>query len=227
MCQQRLSTGFVLLLTGLFSSVAPADEAVFQEDKSEPSVSVLCQGRLRHGVMAIGGETTGTTITFHRVTWELKLPDEASREFAERHHKKPVVVTGTLRKVVATESKVRWIIDVTRLTEPDARQAPEDSAQVTIRGTLRAALSRTGNTPDYSIRTDGQLWNLNLSADRKIQTAAESLIGQPVHVTGIVPPPPEKNERPTEKPDASLPPIVRVKRIQAVTSTTVTPRAFE
>ena len=50
----------------------------------EPSVSVKCCGRLRHGVVAIGGETTGTTITFNRTVWELQLPDDAAREFAAR-----------------------------------------------------------------------------------------------------------------------------------------------
>ena len=69
-----------------------------------------------------------------------------------------MVATGTLRRVVGTERKVRWIVDVTRLTEPDSRQAPRDIAKMTIRGTLRAALSQTGNTPDVSIATDRPCW---------------------------------------------------------------------
>jgi len=227
MCKRLLPTSFALLITGLFSLVVTADEAFFQEDEPEPSISVLCQGSLRHGVMAIGGETTGSTITFHRTTWELKFPDKTSAELAARYHKKPVVVTGTLRSVVSIEKKVRWIVDVTRVAEPDSRQAPKDSARIAIRGTLRAALSQTGNTPDYSITVDRRVWKLDLAADPEIQTSAEPLIGRHVLVNGIVPPPPEKTERPTEKRNVSLPPIVRVKSIQAATSTKDAPHVFE
>ena len=68
----QLATG--LLLTFGVSTSAAEPQATRQ---SEPSIRVECHGKLRYGVVAIGGETTGTTITFDGMTWELKLPDEA------------------------------------------------------------------------------------------------------------------------------------------------------
>jgi len=227
MCQQLMSVRFFFLVSCLVHSITAADEAFFDESETAPSVSVLCQGRLRHGVVAIGGETTGTTITFHRTTWELKLPDKASGDFAERNHKKPVVVTGTLRKVAATESRVRWIIDVTRITELSAREVPKDSATMTIRGTLRAALALSGNTPELSVNTTGQKWKLDLAANRPLQATAESLIGKSVLVTGTLPPPPEKNAVTNGKRQTPAPDTVRVKSIKAAPAPKSPPRVFK
>ncbi len=226
MCKHLIPIGFVFLVTCRFHSIVTADEAFFDESKTTPSVSVLCQGRLRHGVMAIGGETTGTTITFHRVTWELKLPDKASGDFAERNHKKPVVVTGTLRKVAATESRVRWIVDVTRITELDPRDTPKDSARITIQGTLRAALSQTGDTPELSVNTANQKWKLDIAANPVVKSVAESLIGQTVLITGTLPPR-EKNSSPNEKRRTPIADTVRVNTIKAAPRTTIAPRVFE
>ncbi len=222
----------VILVTGSMSSwsMATAGEAGSQEDDSNctnSSVLVQCHGRLRHGVVAIGGETTGTTITFHRITWELQLPDDASREFAQQHHKQSVAVTGTLRKIVGTADRVRWIIDATRISELDSREVPQEVAKLNIRGTLRAALSQTGNTPELSISTDAQIWNLDFAADRQVQTAAESLIGQHVHVAGILRPPPERTERTTEESREPVRHSVRVESIKAAPCAAAAPRLFE
>ena len=77
----------VLLLAIGVSTLAAEPQGAKQ---SEPSIRVECHGKLRHGVVAMGGETTGSTITFDGTTWELKLPDEVSRTFAKEHHKNPV-----------------------------------------------------------------------------------------------------------------------------------------
>ncbi len=212
----RLFSITLFLLTACsLPAVVAADEVIPEQEPKEPSVSVVCHGRLRHGVIAIGGETTGTTITFNRVTWELQLPDDASRELAARHHKAPVVVTGTLRRVVGVEDAVRWIVDVEKLSALDSRDAPEEDAKVTVRGTLRAALSQTGDTPNLSVRADDQIWRLDLAANRETQAAAESLIGQPVLLTGSVLPLPEDSERSTTKSPAGETHTVRVNNIVA------------
>ncbi len=212
------------LISSLFLSVCTcsvfllADEAFFEEDQPEPSVFVQCNGRLRHGVVAVGCETTGTTITFRRMIWELQLPDDDSREFAKRHHNEPVVVTGALRKVIGTEDMVRWIVDVNKLTEADSGSKSDEDAKVTIRGTLRAALSQTRDTPDLSIRTDDQTWQLDFASGQKTRTAAELLIGQPVLLTGNVVPllegsaHDEASKSSTKKPTTQT---VRVKTIDA------------
>jgi len=226
MSQRLLSISLLLVTTLSLPAVLTADEAILTKETKEPSVSVLCHGRLRHGVVAIGCETTGTTITFHRVTWELQLPDEASRELAARHHKAPVVVTGTLRRVMGTEDIVRWIVDVEKLSALDSRDAPEEGAKVTIRGTLRATLPQTGDTPDLSVRADDQNWRLDFAADREIQTAAESLIGQPVLLTGSVLPLPQESERKTTNSPTPETHTVRVKTFEASVSDAADSRFF-
>lgn len=205
-----LSAGVVLLTGILPSLLTKADETPVTDAPAENSVAVLCLGRLREGVVAVGGETTGTTITFQRVTWELQIPDEAGREFARRHDRELVVVNGTLRKVVGTETAVRWIVDVQKLTAHDSRERSDEGARIIIRGTLRAALSATGNIPDLSVRTNDQTWRLDFEGDRETQTAAASLIGQSVRLTGRVNPPAGDAERETAESQWKATPRVRV-----------------
>jgi len=157
--------------------------AMADDTPREPSVSVECCGRLRHGIVAIGGETTGTTITFNRTVWELRLPDDAAREFANEHHKERVIVTGRLRKVSGTEVKDRWIIDVRTLSKRDTTK-DEEGTRLTIQGTLRTADPRQGDSPEMTIDADGQVWPIDLSSDAKLRGKAESLIGRPVLLTG-------------------------------------------
>jgi len=190
-----------------------ADEAFSENDTKKPSVSVECQGILRHGIIAIGGETTGTTISFHRITWELQFADDNDREFAALHHKKPVLVTGALRKVVSTESMTRWIIDVKKISASDSRDSQAEGAQVAVRGTLRAALSTTGDVPNLSVRTDDQTWSLDFAENREAQSAAELHIGQPIVLKGTMLPPPDEEEREIKKPRGSVMYWIRVKAI--------------
>jgi hypothetical protein len=191
-----------------------ADEASSENDTKKPSVSVQCQGLLRHGIVATGGETTGTTISFHRITWELQFADDSDREFAALHHKKPVLVTGALRKVVSTESMIRWIIDVKKISASDSRDSQLEGAQVTVRGALRAALSTTGDVPILSVRTDEETWRLDFAASREAQSAAELHIGQPILLKGTVLPPPDEEERGIKKPRGSEMYWIRVKAIE-------------
>lgn len=210
-----LSNALLLLIVCSLPAAVATDEVFPQQEPKEPAVSVVCHGRLRDGVIAIGCETTGTTITFNRVTWELQLPDDASRELAARYHKSPVVVTGTLRRVAGTEDAVRWIVEVEKISPRDSRDAPEEGAKVTLRGTLRAALSQTGDTPDLSVRADDQVWRLDFAVNREAQAKAESLIGQPVLLTGNVLPGPEDSERSTTRPPAAETHTLRVRTVEA------------
>ena len=181
--------------------------AMADETPPATSVSVECCGRLRHGVVAIGGETTGTTISFNRMVWELQLHDDAAREFAKEHHKEPVVVTGTLRKICGTEVKVRWIIDVTKLSERDAKK-DEEGIRLTMQGTLRPAESRRDGSPMMTIDTDGEIWPIDVSADASLQVKAESLVGEPVLLSGSLDRVAEE-EQVTENKE-SVPLIIRV-----------------
>ncbi|MEJ7594766.1 MAG: hypothetical protein WKF77_24835 [Planctomycetaceae bacterium] len=171
----------------------------------KPSVSVECCGRLRHGVVAIGGETTGTTITFNRTVWELQMHDEAAREFAQEHNQEPVIVTGTLRKTSGTEVKDRWIIDVWTLSERDAT-TDKEGTRLTIQGTLRATKPPTSDSREITIDADGEIWPIDVSSNPRLQVKAESLVDQPVLLTGSL-------ERVMEV-ESGSPIIIRVKTVK-------------
>ena len=79
-------------------------------------VKVFIRGKLQTGIVAIGGETTGTIITSGNVTWELNLGDDKSlRQQAEELNEKPVIVTGMLTRKEGVEIRERWIVDVAEL----------------------------------------------------------------------------------------------------------------
>lgn len=150
-------------------------------DKVKPTVSVKCSGRLRDGIMAIGGESTGTTITFNRVAWELQLHDDAARKFVSEHNKAHVTVTGRLRKVAGIEVKVRWIIDVDKISIRDAVKVVE-GADVAILGTLRTS----GSNQRYKmqVESDNQAWPIDVSRDIESPYAPESFLNKQVYLTG-------------------------------------------
>ena len=65
----------------------------------QDSINVHVVGTVRTGVAAIGGETTGTTITANEITWELDLGDnEAFRNLARKLNEKGAMVRGTLTR---------------------------------------------------------------------------------------------------------------------------------
>lgn len=170
------------LFTGICLTLCPL--AIVDESPPKSSVSVDCCGRVRHGVVAVGCETTGTTITFNRIVWELQLNDESTRNFAKKHHKETVVVKGKLRKVAATESKVRWIVDVESMTEHDPAKVDEGT-KLTIYGTLRAT-DRRGEASEMIIDADDEIWPIRAAADAKLDINPQSLVGEAVIAKGIV-----------------------------------------
>ncbi len=85
-------------------------------EASRASIEVTVRGTLRTGMVAIGGETTGTTITSGGVTWELELA-EHQREIARRSSGKPATVTGRLTEVRGVEIPKRLVLRVARIEE--------------------------------------------------------------------------------------------------------------
>ena len=195
---------FISGISLTFCMFAAADDT-----PPEPSVSVQCCGRVRDGIVAIGCETTGTTITFNRMVWELQLPDAAARGFATAHNKEFVNVTGTLRRIAGTEVEERWIVDVKTFSERDATKDKEGT-RLTIQGMLRATDPRTDDSPEFTIDADGQVWPVDLTSDATRLVKAESLVGKPVLVTGSL-------ERVTEE-DSGEPMIIRVKTLKLSTN---------
>lgn len=106
---------FLLLVLAAIAS-PPASPAVGDYIK----VEVL--GTLRTGIMAIGGETTGTLIKARGVTWELdlsQLPGGAAR--VESLDGRRVVVKGSLEVRPGVERRERAIVTVTSLERSPSR----------------------------------------------------------------------------------------------------------
>lgn len=79
-------------------------------------IQVEIRGTLNTQVFAIGGETTGVTITANGITWDLSIPPgSALRKKAENHHQKTVLVTGRLTMKQGVERGPRYIVNVDTL----------------------------------------------------------------------------------------------------------------
>lgn len=116
----RLQIAFILtLLAAVMSSLlaAPQDDAAIKDQESSKESSeyilVTVRGVLNTGIVAIGGETTGTTITANGVTFELDLggKQEWSKR-AEQQNGQTTEVKGFLHRRPGVEIKERWIIEV-------------------------------------------------------------------------------------------------------------------
>ena len=199
------------LLTGITLTVCTFAVTVEPPPKPsvKPSVLAECCGRMRHGIVAIGGETTGTTITFNHIVWELQLNDDAARNFAKKHHSEPVVVTGMLRNVAGTEAKPRWIIDVNSMSKVDPKKHDE-GGKLTMRGTLRATDRARNDGNEMSVDVDDKTWPIDISSDAVLHANAMALVGESIVAKCHV-------ER-TDKEDSASPIIIRVNTVQQADS---------
>jgi hypothetical protein len=105
------------LLLSLSMLLAALPLALAAEDKPpEDSIQVEVRGTLEHGIVAIGGETTGTIIKAGNVTWELDLSgDPKLTAAAEKLNKQKVVVSGLYYKKPGVEIAERHIVKVKSL----------------------------------------------------------------------------------------------------------------
>ena len=79
-------------------------------------IKVEIQGKLQTGVLAIGGETTGTLIQANGVQWEVDLGnDRMLVSLAEKLNGKTVMLTGKLRVQQGIETGKRWIVTAASL----------------------------------------------------------------------------------------------------------------
>lgn len=138
----------IALVTALLAAIAPADE----------SISVTVVGKLRTGIVAIGGETTGTTISAKGVTWELDFgKNEELRKAAEMLNGKKVTVKGTLERRAGVEVKERWIVTVTELQAAEGGgqgALPKSGFQATVgRADTRIRFLTEGDTTVFDIES--------------------------------------------------------------------------
>jgi hypothetical protein len=84
--------------------------------ETEESIRVRVVGTLKTGIAAIGGETTGTTVTANGITWELDFADnDELRRKAESLDGQQVLARGSLERKTGVEIKERWIVTVSKL----------------------------------------------------------------------------------------------------------------
>jgi hypothetical protein len=84
--------------------------------EEEAYIDVEIKGTLETGILAIGGETTGTMIKVGKVTWELDLGGKKElQELAEKLNKQQVLVTGRYQQKQGVEVRVRHIVTVKTL----------------------------------------------------------------------------------------------------------------
>jgi hypothetical protein len=109
----------MLILPTMLAMMSLAARAAEGDD--EDSIKVEIRGTLRTGIVAIGGETTGTVIKVKDVTWELDLGgNQGLQELAKTLDTKKALVTGTYAKFKGVERE-RDIVKVASLKAAAAR----------------------------------------------------------------------------------------------------------
>jgi len=99
------------------------------------AVTVRVRGTLTHGIIAIGGETTGTTIRFGETTWELDLRKaKMFSSAAEKLSGKRVVVSGLVRTQKGVEIGTRTILAVGSIESVQQKAVPKNDVPVRIMG---------------------------------------------------------------------------------------------
>jgi len=112
---------------------------------------IQVRGKLSTGIMAIGGETTGTILTTEDGTWELDSSGSKElSELADKLNGKAVVVTGVPERREGVEIKERRIIKVQSL------ETAEES------GDRKAALNGTVTIPANLASFDGRTLEVKL-----------------------------------------------------------------
>ena len=114
------SIAIALLACALIAGVPAMTNAKDADPKDNVgSIEVEMVGIIRTGVMAIGGESTGTTITALGFTWELDLAGNKDHEkLAKEWDGKELVVKGTLTVRQGVERGRRVIVVVKQMTPP-------------------------------------------------------------------------------------------------------------
>jgi len=104
-----ISTWLLAALTLLGVSAAVAEDFI----------RVEIRGTLNSGIMAIGGETTGTTVSAGEIVWELEIsPNSDLAERLAALNGAEVVVTGSYREMRGVEVPLRYIVTVDSIRLP-------------------------------------------------------------------------------------------------------------
>src|SRR5205823_7350789 len=103
---------FVLLFFSLAGILCmTAGNAMQAGDKKEEPKKVELRGTIKTGIVAIGGETTGTIIDTKDGAYELAVPKELRKEVDDLN-KKTAIVTGVLNTKKGLAIKLRKIVTI-------------------------------------------------------------------------------------------------------------------
>ena len=178
-----------LLIGGsaLLAGSAWAGEGARSSKAKKPEVKVQVEGTLRHGVVAIGAETTGTEITAGGTTWELDLGSEQRlQRLAARLDGKSAVAVGAFELRRGVEAPVRRVVKVVTLKEGKAK--PKASkVSVHFRGTVNHGVMAIGcESTGTTITAKKITWELELKGRKELIRAAEELDGKTAVATGTL-----------------------------------------
>ncbi|HEY0982504.1 MULTISPECIES: hypothetical protein [unclassified Schlesneria] len=146
---------------------------------TESIAEVICHGKLRCGMVAVGGETTGTNLSLGGFSWELLISDPQLKDFAEANHHKLVTATGTLQYLNTPERPGRWVVSVNSLTARDPK-IKEDAVAITVRGTVE----KTKST--LKLKTDDFTLTITPPDNAKLLKKLDSLESRTVILKGQV-----------------------------------------
>ena len=94
----------------------PLALSLLAAEPADESITVTIVGKVQTGVVAIGGETTGVTITAKDIKWELAFDKHPElKAEAENLNGQLATVTGALERRRGIEIKERWLVTVTSL----------------------------------------------------------------------------------------------------------------
>ena len=153
---------------------------------ADEAIEVDVTGVLRTGLVAIGGETTGTTITAKGIRWELEFPKESPlRATAEKFHGKRVRVRGSLERRAGVEIKERWIVTV-RALEAVKETANEEAEPIltakAAREDSRIGMVAEGGKTVIDVRSESGIGSATVT--RRSDTWPESICVH-LHLRGL------------------------------------------
>jgi len=142
------------------TGVKTINGTVLPETAPQQYIRVEVRGKLTTGMMAIGGETTGTAITANGITWELDLGRNADlRTRARQLNGKTAIVKGSLQRRAGVEIRQRWIVTVSSLTSPEETQTTGKPAAPKGDAALTVTMVIPPHVPSFAGRTlELQLW---------------------------------------------------------------------
>ncbi len=166
-----MRANIAIMMIGLFICSVTANIHAEESAAPEDVIQINMDGILETGIVAIGGETTGTIIRAGNITFEVELgKDKLLAQRAHKFHKKRVRLQGTLTKKAGVEIPERWIVVASAIDE-SGKSAPHPNPDHKAFSQISIHLSGgfAGLDEVRLIKQDGNVSNTN-----QIQRVTES-----------------------------------------------------